>query len=143
MRFNGNQVRVVYDLKEDFKKIGAGRMYGKLYNDKAIGLQTFHHDICGALAKEYYDDLDIVNAHPTIMLKNCCDKGWTCGKLKFYVENRDDVLKDVSQFYNTDDRGAKQNCLGGCLVCRRFRFRFLPAAWCLSLGQWHCHCPSC
>jgi hypothetical protein len=24
MRFNGNQVRVVYDLKEDFKKIGAG-----------------------------------------------------------------------------------------------------------------------
>lgn len=103
-KINGNNIRVIYDLKQDYKKFGAGR----LYCEKGLSLQAFERDIRGALAQKYYHDLDVENAHPTILLKMCDDNGWRADKLKYYVENREQVLKDIQDNYNKDREQAKK-----------------------------------
>lgn len=104
LRTNGNCVEVKYDFKKDMKADG----YARVYADKGLSLQMFERDIRGALAQDYYFDVDMKNAHPTILLKMCKDKNWGHEKLEYYVNNRDAVLNDIAKYYNSSVGGAKQ-----------------------------------
>ena len=103
-RVNGNSVEVKYDYKKDCKVDGFARVYA----EKGLSLQMFSREIRNALGCDYYFDLDMHNAHPSILLKMCKDRNWVCDKLEFYVNNRQDVLDEVSKHYNTSNSGAKQ-----------------------------------
>lgn len=95
-RFNGNIVEVKYDFSKDYKSKGLARVYA----EKGLGLQQFPCDIRNALGQAYYFDVDIKNAHPTILLRICKENGWSCPNLDQYVSNRDDMLADMSTRYN-------------------------------------------
>lgn len=117
-RENGNVVTVLYDFCKDYVVSGIGRLYAA----NGLGLQGFPRDIRNALAKDLYWDVDMVNAHPTILVQLCQQKGWSCQGLKHYVDNRDEVLRSVMAHYGCSVKDAKNLLI-------RMMFLGQPEAW--------------
>lgn len=100
---NGNVVEVKYDYPKNYKQ-GA---WARVYAEKGLGLQQIPADIRNALGKDYYFDVDMKNAHPTILLQICKNNMWSCPNLEKYVANRDDILKEVGTTLNVSAGEAK------------------------------------
>ena len=57
--------------------------------------QSFMKGVCkSALCSKYYDDLDIVNAHPVLLLQVFQAKDYKCDNLERYVKDRDSIFKE-------------------------------------------------
>lgn len=98
-RVNGNRVdNIIYEYKNKEE-------FGRLYCN--VGLATFEKNVRNALAEGIYDDVDMVNAHPTILLQECKKYGWVCDKLNHYVLNREEVLQQVAEYYQVSRNEAK------------------------------------
>jgi len=68
------------------------------------GYQALQKNVRGALAKNYYFDIDMVNAHPTMMIQMCEKEGWECKALRTYVNSRDKIVKKYEkEGYTRDD----------------------------------------
>lgn len=80
---------------------------GRKFSDGA-SLQTISRVIRHTVAKDIYWDLDIVNAHPCILLKYCEDGNLKCDAIKDYIENRPKHINDLVEKYNIDSDGAKK-----------------------------------
>ena len=52
--------------------------------------------LCGKI----YNDLDVVNAHPEMLLQTWTKLGYKCKMMKYYNENRDDIFKMCKDKYN-------------------------------------------
>jgi hypothetical protein len=81
---------------------------GRFYVCKGIGAQSLTRDVRNALYGEYYWDIDMVNAQPTLLMQYCKANGWAHESVKHYVENRDTILQDVCNKLNCDRDTAKQ-----------------------------------
>ena len=91
-RLSGSQVSTTY-------KFGLGcegNRLGRLFPEDGIGLQSFRFDIRNPLAKKFYWDTDIANAHYRIAEKFANDYGLKTEYLDQYINNRDNCLKLVS-----------------------------------------------
>lgn len=117
-RENGNRVSTMYDFCKDYASSGVGRVYVA----NGLGLQGFSKDIRNALAAGLYWDVDMVNAHPTILSQLCEKKGWSCTGLKHYVDNRDQVIGDIMAHYGCSHGDAKNLMI-------RLVFLGHPEAW--------------
>lgn len=117
-RENGNCVQTVYDWCKEYATYNIGRVYV----NHSLGLQGFERDVRNALAQGLYWDLDMVNAHPTILLQTCKSKGWTCELLQHYVENRQQVLTEIMEHYGCQSKDAKNLMI-------RMMFLGFPDAW--------------
>ena len=71
---------------------------GRLYS-KEFSIQNLQHKVRGYLCSKYYYDLDMKNAHPTILYyllkKYYSNHKWTF--IKTYIENRDMVLEKIDK----------------------------------------------
>jgi hypothetical protein len=117
-RFNGNCVETIYDFSKEFQ----ANKQGRVYVEGLIGLQGFERDVRNALANDLYFDVDMENAHCTILMQICKVKGWICDKLTKYVENREHILNDVMQHY-----GASRNDAKNLMI--RMMFLGCPESW--------------
>jgi hypothetical protein len=68
---------------------------GRKFAHRAEGLQSFSRAIRHTLADGLYQDIDIVNCHPVILVQYCEKKGYACNWIKDYVENRPARLEDL------------------------------------------------
>jgi len=85
-RSRNGQIRVDYKQKN-----GKGRFF-------AIGsmsLQNIAREIRHTIARDYYFDIDLTNAHPVILCFLCDKYNFQCEALKEYIENREELLKQV------------------------------------------------
>jgi hypothetical protein len=114
----GNRVDTIYDYAKEYSTYQIGRVYAI----NALSLQSFERDIRNALAQGVYWDIDMVNAHPTILLQACKSKGWACNELEHYVNNRDEVLGDIVKHYGCSTKDAKNLMI-------RMMFLGHPEAW--------------
>lgn len=101
---NGNQVETYYVLGKKCKSEFIGRWCIK----QGLGLQGFRREIRNALSRKFYWDIDMENAQPTILLQICQRNGWACEKLKFYCDNRKEILQQLVEHLKTDRDDAKQ-----------------------------------
>lgn len=99
---------VRYDYGTDYRKAQLGRVYAK----GATGLQSMWHQIRNAIAGEYYWDLDMVNAQPTILYAIATKNGWSAPLLGRYIAERDAVLAEAMAHYGVKRETAKD------LFCR-------------------------
>lgn len=81
--------------------------YGRVYPDKALSLCSFRKALRHTLAKDYYEDIDIKNCHPVILLQICQSNGIQCDYLARYVEQRSAVLQYYSQKYGCTEDDIK------------------------------------
>ena len=75
---------------------------GRLYAD-GFAISNVHHKIRGYLCEKYYYDLDMANAHPTILLylMETYYPSYKWNILKTYINNRDMVLQKINKDRNT------------------------------------------
>lgn len=90
----------------------ASRMgYGRIYS-KGPGLEKLEYDCRATLCRDYYHDLDMVNAHPTILtqfVRRTLDMDMPV--LENYLDNREAVLAAVSAADDCDRDSAKKQVL--------------------------------
>ena len=88
-------------IKVGYKQIdGKGRYFAC----KSLSLQNIDKHIRHLIAKDYYVDIDISNAHPVILSFLCKKYGFRCDSLDVYIKNRDNLLKKL----NIDRAKAKK-----------------------------------
>lgn len=99
---SGSKVSVLYKFSRNGDR-------GRIFAKGSLSLQMFWRNIRHTLASDIYDDIDIVNAHPTF-LKQLCDKNlWNCEQLSDYIEHRESLLKQIEKHYNIDRDNAKKS----------------------------------
>lgn len=102
-KYNGNHVEVQYKHGKGCEREGIGRLYAV----NGVGLQSLERDVRNLLAQDYYWDVDMKNAQPSILLRICNEKGWKCKILNHYIKNREEVLQSISEYYGCSKGDAK------------------------------------
>jgi phage/plasmid-associated DNA primase len=85
------------------------RLDGRLYGVNS--LQTIMRPIKGFLTEKITTDLDMVNAHCTILLELCILNNFESPNLKLYVENRETYLQKIMNDDNLIREDAKKKVL--------------------------------
>ncbi len=82
------------------QKNGFGRKW-----TTTTGLTNLCKPVRHSIGKKYHIDIDIVNAHPVLLLNWLEQNGFQeCPTLKYYIENRDEVLKPYTdKGYNREE----------------------------------------
>ena len=91
-RKHGNTVEVVYHFGKGCEKYQLGRLYAR--NNK--GLQSFPFDIRNPLLEKYYWDIDGENMHYNLLLKLAKDWNIDIDNIKYYCNNRNECLSNLS-----------------------------------------------
>jgi len=96
-------------------KYGKTNYDGRLYVS-GFGLQSLQNKIRNYVCNDFYNELDINNCHPSILLYLCEEHDIYCDTLKNYVLNRDVLLQkhnltkfDILKALNTDINKNKKN----------------------------------
>jgi hypothetical protein len=97
-----NNVALVKYNKTD--KIG----FGRVNPEKSLGLFSFRKAIRHTLAKNTFEDIDIENCHPELLVQICNANNIKCNYLKKYIENREYYLEEVVNKYNVNRDEAKK-----------------------------------
>jgi hypothetical protein len=82
-----NKLNVKYEVSE----LGIGRVFPH----KSLGYCNMRRELRHTLADNYYIDIDIVNCHPSILYQLCEKNKIICKRLKYYVNNRSEVIKQI------------------------------------------------
>lgn len=100
-RVKGNQIKVDYDYNKYWDD--KGRLYAQ-----TPSLQMMERDIRSALVKDIDIDIDMVNAHCSI-LNDYCDKNKLINdEIKIYCENRDNILSNIVSTLSVEHKEAKK-----------------------------------
>jgi len=104
---DGNKVLIPYEFGKFWNKI----KFGDLYAAKGVGLASFDRNIRAALAEKYYWDLDIVNAHPSILQNYCNKNKIPCPILTQFINQRKDIVAAICSEHKQERWWAKEECI--------------------------------
>ena len=82
---------------------------GRFYPFRSLSLGSLRREIRHTLAMDEYVDIDIVNAHPVILVQLCEANGIKCDELKKYISHRDEYLQMVADEYGVSERDKQKN----------------------------------
>lgn len=85
-----------------------GAKSGRRFATGGLSLQSMFWRVRQTIAKDTYDDFDMANAHPTILLQYCAKKGIRCPTLEKYVNDRDPLLAELCKANAIDRDHAKK-----------------------------------
>ena len=74
----------------------------------SMSLQSIPREIRHTIARDYYVDIDLVNAHPVILSYLCKVNYFACDNLDAYINNREPLLKELMDAEGIDRDKAKQ-----------------------------------
>ena len=105
-------------LEEYFKKSPNGIMkvnyeyfshekIGRLNAIQPVTMQTIPREFRHTLTRKRYDDLDMVNAHPTILNAICIKFNINHKFLNQYIRNREEILEDLVDKNNFERKDIK------------------------------------
>ena len=103
-KLSSNVVPVSYFFSENLKTMG------RLYAGNSLSLQSFKRRIRHVLSKDIYFDVDMVNAHPVLLLQYCNkqEPPIKCKFLNHYVANRDKILTRLENLHEISRDKAKK-----------------------------------
>jgi hypothetical protein len=91
--------------------------YGRAITKKALGLTAFAKNVRNSLIKDLYYDFDLSNAQPAI-IKNLCENNTDfvipCPCITDYINRREDILKEITDYYGVTRSKAKKLMLRLC-----------------------------
>jgi hypothetical protein len=85
--------------------------FGRLNAIDSMSLQNIPRSVRHTIAKDYYYDIDCVNAQPMMLLNYCKLNNIKCSKLEDYVTNRDKYLACMMETKNITRDQAKKYAL--------------------------------
>jgi len=118
-------------IHTSYKFSKSSQTYGRLFAQNA-SLQGLPREMRNSLSSGLYYDIDMKNAHPSLLSQYCYFNNINCKFLDNYVENRDSILetiryKDGVEIFERDE--AKQMILtimngGECYIENEFILNF-------------------
>jgi len=81
--------------------------FGRHYASDSLSLQNMTREIRHSIACEFYDDLDMVNAHPNLLEYLCKKHKIDCPNLKEYNKNRDVYINQLIIILKNRDLAKK------------------------------------
>jgi hypothetical protein len=81
---------------------------GRQYAVKQLSLQSLTRKIRHTITENIYNDIDMKNAHHSILVQYCKKKGWDCPELEKSVKNNELYLKDIMEADNVTRGDAKR-----------------------------------
>jgi len=100
--YKDNQHIIKVNYKQNHKDIG------RFFARGSLSLQSLPREIRHTISKDFYYDIDIVNAHPEILYQYCKRHNLETPNLKEYIENRQDVLNEIMSKGNMTKEEAKK-----------------------------------
>lgn len=79
---------------------------GRLFSN-GVSLQGISRVIRHTVSGEFYDDIDIQNAHPTFLAHLCKKHNLQCDAIEYYVKNTDKCRKELMEIYKITKDEAK------------------------------------
>ena len=98
---NKTKINVTYEYSKNIR-------FGRVFPNKSLGAVSLRRELRQTIFNDTNTDIDIVNAHPVMLLQICKENAINCKYLKKYVKNRDEYLKEVIETYKTNRDSAKQ-----------------------------------
>ncbi len=105
-KFTKEMIISNYECKRVYR-YSQGSNCGRMFVE-GQGIQRLHHKIRGVLCDGLYNDFDMVNAHPSILLYLCKKLNFPCYNLQSYVINRDECISNLMNDINGDRASAKK-----------------------------------
>ncbi|CAC5382128.1 unnamed protein product [Mytilus coruscus] len=68
--------------------------FGRYWTEGDIGIQNMSRKIRHTLCQDFMFDIDMTNAHPTLLSWYCHDNGINCAGLDAYIANREEYMGD-------------------------------------------------
>ena len=96
-----------YSLERNYKHSKSNPLKGRIFVDD-LGIQRIYKQFRGCLCEGLYYDLDMINAHPTILLHICRNNGIPAASLSEYVANREHYIQQLMTDDNLTRDIAKQ-----------------------------------
>jgi len=123
---DGNKCRIKYVFGKKWDTL----KFGDLYAENGVGLASMDRNIRACLAEKYYWDIDIANAHPSIIQNYCRKNGWACPILDKFILERKQILQDICNEHKRDRWWAKEECIkvfnGGASGVHTILLELLP-----------------
>jgi hypothetical protein len=91
-----------------YRKSKSESEQGRWHALKSRSLQCLSRVVRHTMCVGRYVDVDVVNAHPTLLLHLCRQSNWECPQLSAYVKDRDDLLTDLCGVAGCSRDHAKQ-----------------------------------
>lgn len=85
-----------------------GRGDGRQFAKGALSMQSMFREVRNTIARAYYHDVDMENAHPVILRQYCQRRGIPCRVLAEYIDNRDAKLAKIVERNGVDRAHAKK-----------------------------------
>lgn len=107
----------VYDPKQKVFTVNYTRgrsAYGRVFPKKALGLTSLAKKIRNTFISDTYYDFDLSNAQPAMVVNLCKANKIPCEKITHYIDNREEVLKDICEHYDVSRGCAKKLMLRLC-----------------------------
>lgn len=117
---SGGEVDVTYGFAD--KNVPIGRKFTK----NTIGLQRISRKVRNTVASEYYDDIDMVNAHPEILYQYCQKNDIHSPQLSHYINNREQVLASTGQPRKTAKKHILKVMNGGKAEYKQYDTKIHP-----------------
>lgn len=99
---DGNKLSVKYNFSSNYKD------FARVYPKGSISLGACQRNIRGTLTNEFYIDIDIANAHPTMILHFLKEFDFPHSTYQKYVDDRDVYLTKIMKTYGCDRNDAKK-----------------------------------
>jgi hypothetical protein len=103
-------------LKKYMKKVKNGRVqvtykqsnkFGRYQANGSLSLQNISRKIRHTIAKEFYHDVDVKNAHPVMLAHYCTERGIEHSELQNYIDKRDTYFDVLRQEQGMERDAAK------------------------------------
>jgi hypothetical protein len=105
LKQKGNLIHTKYSFSKTLKN------QGRLFTTTP-SLASMPREIRNTLAYPTYIDVDFVNCHPELLSQYCYKNNIRCNELDYYINNREEVLKEVSESNNISRDTSKHIILG-------------------------------
>ena len=85
--------------------------FGRYYGENKLQLQNISKKIRHTISNEKMIDVDMKNAHPSLLQWYCQTNNIPCEGLSYYIDNRDKCLDDIVKLKNIPKDEVKQDLL--------------------------------
>ena len=105
-KYRKNYVKRIKAVKVKYTR-GELMEYGRVNPEFSLGLHCLKKATRHTLVANNLVDIDIVNAHPIILLNICRQYDYPCEKLQYYTKHREEILKTICDTHSVARDTAK------------------------------------
>lgn len=116
-------------IKIEYNKGDKCNNKGRAYVNRFIGIQQIITPLRGLICNDIYDDIDIINCHPTILNQLFNKYNIDSPYLLKYIINRNKILYEVAKEEGSTEAEAKQKILSIIYGSKKYKGEYLKALY--------------